>query len=106
MNSTQQNEVNGGTPLAEPIGSEEHPLEQMKRVLICGLYSESNGNCPTDTAEHMKQWERNAIMHYHCNTAFNAKVQYLTHAVMNCAKRFFVPNTGADQPSEPKANEG
>ncbi len=26
MNSTQQNEVNGGTPLAEPIGSDMCPI--------------------------------------------------------------------------------
>ena len=90
--SNKQNGSKAVTPSPERLGSEEHPLEQMKRVLICELYSESHGNCPRDTAEHMKQWERDAIMHFHCDPMFNAKVQFMSHAVMNCAKRFFAPN--------------
>ena len=45
-----------------------------------------------EDAQHMKQWERDAIMRFHCDPMFNAKVQFMSHAVMNCAKRFFAPN--------------
>lgn len=38
--SAEQNGSTAGTPSPERLGSEEHPLEEMKRVLICGLYSE------------------------------------------------------------------
>jgi hypothetical protein len=81
MNSTQQNEVNGGTPLAERIGSGSCSVCSWTNVSLLNL-----GNPGTPRMV--------------CIGCCKRAVEALD--IIRAA----IPNTRADQPREPKANEG
>ena len=65
------------------------PYDRLCKVIAYALWSEINGACPTDTAHAIDEWRESAILAYHYDNGFHAKVRAIVANAMDAAREFY-----------------